>query len=128
MNFFAKFFKSSPKKPEKLRVQTIRFIGEQDGPVEKILKAKLIDLFRADEIITKAYLVKVNYSDGANDNVVLGLRAELGPDEEIVKQASKIFASIFNPKDHLDIIFLAKSQETELAKVCNSFYEKVMNS
>ena len=123
MKFIAKFFKSSPEKLEKLQVQTIRFIGEQDGPIEKILKSKLTDLFRGDEIITKAYLAKVNYGDGAGDSVVLGLRAESGPDEDIVKKVIAIFSSIFNSKDHLDIVFLSKSQEAELVKVCASFYE-----
>jgi len=36
----------------------------------------------------------------------------------------KIFAYMFGGHEHLDIIFLSKMQEAELAIVCKPFFER----
>jgi len=51
-------------------------------------------------------------------SVVLGLRTQFGPDKGMVEKIGAIFASVFNPKEHMDIMFLTDSQEVQLAKAC----------
>ncbi len=49
------------KKSEEVRVGEIRFLGEQDGPPERLLKEKLADFFRRDGSVSRAYLAKVDF-------------------------------------------------------------------
>jgi len=117
------FFKPWRKKPEELVVPEIRFLGEQDGPPERILKEKLADFFRRDGSIDKAYLTKVDFGEGTNAGVVLGLRTQSGPDRRMVEKVGAIFAGVFNTQEHLDIVFLTDDQEAQLARVCPAFFE-----
>lgn len=118
------FLNLSRKKHEDIRVREIRFLGEQDGPPERLLKEKLADFFRRDGSVKKAYLAKVDFGQGKNASVVLGLRTQFGPDRGIVEKVGSIFAFIFNAKEHLDIMFLTDEQEAELTKACKPFFEQ----
>lgn len=120
------FFKPWRKKSEVLRVREIRFLGEQDGPPERILKEKLADSFRRHGGIDKAYLTRVDFGEGTNPGVVLGLRTKAGPDMGVVENVGATFAHIFNTKEHLDTVFLTDDQEAQLAKVCPAFFERIV--
>ena len=117
------WFKSkSTKHPEEIQVPKLRFLGEQDGEPERELKDRLIEFFQCDQTISRAYLVRVAYSDVSAPVVGLCLHSEFGPDRGVVNKIGKIFASMFGSHEHLDIIFLDDKQEYELAKVCSPFF------
>jgi hypothetical protein len=115
---------SSRKKYEEVVALKIRFLGEQDGPPERFLKSKLAEFFRRDGSVNKSYLAKVSYGEGKNAGVILGLQTQFGPDKGMVEKIGAIFAVVFNPKEHLDIVFLTDSQEAELSKVCKPFFQQ----
>jgi hypothetical protein len=118
------FFKASRKKPKEFRVPQIRFLGEQDGPPERILKERLADFFRRHRSVNRAYLARVDFGEGKDATVVLGLRTGLDPDKGIVETVGTIFASVFDAKKHLDIMFLTEHEEAELSGVCPPFFEQ----
>src|SRR5258706_2136678 len=103
---------------EQFPIPQIEFLGEQDGMVERQLKDELTALLRCDPTVDRAYLARVRYNGKAN-GVVLGLLTD-GDDESeaLVKQVGAAFASIFNAKAHLDIIFLTDAQDADIRKVC----------
>jgi hypothetical protein len=110
-----------PGKFAEIHVPGVRFVGEQDGPSERLLKARLADMFRLDSTVCAAYLVRADLGSG-NIGVVLGLRTASGPSKQIVEDVGKVFASIFARSQHLDILFLSQRQETDLKQVCKAFY------
>lgn len=116
------FKRNTPKQSEELYVARCEFVGEQDGSPERALKEKLADFFRNDGGVSRAYLAKASYDGGKNISVVLGLRTEFGHDKGVVEGVGKVFASIFNAKQHLDTIFLEDDQEDQLTKVCKPFF------
>jgi len=117
------FNSTSKKDPEEFQVPQVRFLGEQDGPPERELKSRLAQFFQSDQSVTTAYLARVVYA-GESFAIALCLRAQLGPDRGFAEKVGKIFASMFGGHEHLDIIFLSKMQEAELAIVCKPFFER----
>jgi hypothetical protein len=57
--FMADIKRSRPKHPVEMRVPKVEFIGEKDGPPEKLLKERLAELFQGDAGVKKAYLARV---------------------------------------------------------------------
>jgi SseB protein C-terminal domain len=115
---------SSPARqraPEELYIQEPKFVSEQDGPDERVLKRRLADAFERGPAVQRAYLARM--ADGATLNVVLALRAKPEFEQALVKQVASIFASIFGAKEHLDVVFLTDALELVLKKVCRSFFE-----
>lgn len=102
----------------------MQFLGEQDGPTERILKTALVELFTRDRTVSRAYLVRVDF--GKNEvGVLLALRTNAVPDEEmeIVKKVGAVFGGIFNSREHLDTIFLNDLDEDRLRVVCPPFFD-----
>ena len=118
------FLRPSRKKSEEVRVPEIRFLGEQDGPPERLLKERLADFFRRDRSVSRAYLARVDFGEGKNASVVLGLRTQFGPGKGMVEKVGTIFADVFNSKEHLDIMFLTDGQEAQLTKACKPFFDE----
>ena len=118
------FLNPSRKKSEEVRVREIRFLGEQNGPPEQLLKDRLADFFRRDRSVSRAYLARVDFGEGKEASVVLAARTQFGPDKGMVEKVGTIFADVFNAKEHLDIMFLTDSQEAELTKTCKPFFEQ----
>jgi len=46
------------KKTEQFQVSSVSFVGEQDGPPERELKARLVILFNQNDNIRRAYLAR----------------------------------------------------------------------
>ncbi len=118
----------SRKKTEEVRVPEIRFLGEQDGPPERLLKGRLADFFRRDRSVNMAFLARVDFGEGKEASVVLGLRTQFGPDKGLVEKVGTIFADVFNSKEHLDIMFLTDAQEAQLRKACAPFFNVPTNT
>jgi len=110
--------------PEEIRVQRPGFLGEQDGPFERILKERLAEIFNRRGVVYRAYLGRVAFGGDGVVNVVLGLRGENIPESAMVQEVGSVFASVFNAKEHLDIMFLTDIQEFQLRKVCRPFFER----
>ena len=116
------FKRSSNKHPQEMRVPQPRFLGEQDGPPERELKAALDDFFRRDQSVRTAYLARVAYGEQAGVNVVLCLRTQFGPDPGLAEKIGRIFASMFGAHENLDLLFLNDDQENALRKVASPFF------
>jgi SseB protein C-terminal domain len=114
---------SSRRPTEKLNVPVLTFIGEQDGPAERMLKGKLSELFTERKNVRTAYLTKAHYGDPQAISVCLCLGVTSGADEPLVEAVHSLFAKHFNRAVHLDIMFLRAKQEEEVALVCKPFYQ-----
>lgn len=112
----------SKRKTLELQQESLRFISEQDGPIERDLKARLIALFHSDNVVTRAYLAAVDYGDLTTYSVALCIRTLSKTDGALVERIGSIFASLFSPEEHLDIIFLVDGQESQLLAVCRPFF------
>jgi hypothetical protein len=115
---------AKPQRPMQERENGgLRFLGEQDGVPERELKERLSTLFSENGIVHKAYLSRVKYVDSA-EAVALCVCSHYGAIETTVERVGSIFAEMFGPQEHLDIIVLDESQEAELATCCSPFFER----
>ncbi len=111
---------SPSRNPEEISVPSVRFLAEQDGAPEQLLKRQLTELFRRHDHIQRAYLAQVNAGDQVS--IALCLKHLIGPDRDLVQQVGRIFSAVFNAREHLDIIFLNDEQESAIVKVCAAFF------
>jgi hypothetical protein len=112
------------RQPQIFDAPEITFLGEQNGPAEHRLKQALATMMRSDATVVRAYLVRVLY-DGTEANVLLAMLTDTDDEsEQLVKQASAAFASIFNAQAHLDMVFLTDERDAELRRVCPPFYQR----
>jgi hypothetical protein len=107
------------KRETEVHVQrAVRFVGEQDGGPERLLKTALIETFRDLPAVERAYLAQVAYPDSASVALCL-----VAPEERaLVDTIGSRFAEVFAQQVHMDILFLRPEQEAELAPVCAPFY------
>lgn len=101
-------------------VDDIVFLGEQDGPAEQQLKERLAALF-AQHRVRQAYLARARIDREAT--VVLGVRAEGADEGALAREVGAVFASIFNARAHLDVVFLTEAQRAAVSQVCRAFYQ-----
>jgi hypothetical protein len=120
MNWFKR---KSPRLPQRLTPQIVRFIGEQDGPAECELKARFVELLRGEPSVQRAYLALAEHGDGSSAHVTLCLKCSTENEERsLLPKLAEIFGTMFNSREHLDIRFLGESEEHELCSVCTAFY------
>jgi hypothetical protein len=100
----------------------ILFLGEQDGAIERELKARLTNCFTSQQIVSSAYLVRVSYEEAPGPLVALCIRSGEKPAMELIECASKVFSSLFDPREHLDILFISETQVAEVEKIAKPFY------
>jgi SseB protein C-terminal domain len=114
----------SPKPPEVHAVPNTRFLGEQIGPTETLLTAKLTEIFASGGLVLRAYLVRVSMGpDPSALNVLLAVRTKAGGMEpSLFPPINAAFASLFGPKQHLDILFVREDTEKAIQAVCKPFY------
>jgi hypothetical protein len=106
--------------PQVHRRQQIRFLTEQDGPSERILKQALERVFPVFPGIEHVYLVRVDYGDSSQYEVALCVR---GPEDiRILQVVEEEFAKIFGSTQHLDTIFIDQDQESEVRQVAQPFF------
>lgn len=120
------FSKRGPKRtPEELVQRKLRFVCEQDGPSERQLRDRLVDLFGSTANVERAYLVRVEYDDPNAYNVALCLRTISGDeDRALVSAVGVIFEAIFGAHCQMDIVFLSEQQEREAGAVCRPFFAR----
>ncbi|HEX6807949.1 MAG TPA: hypothetical protein VF118_08190 [Gemmatimonadaceae bacterium] len=115
------FRKSKIQERDESRVE---FLGEQDGEVERKLKAHLVDVFAQFPALQRAYLARVGFEPGAPPTVTLCLASDL-QDPAILEAARRQFASMFAADTFLDMLFLTPAQEADVARVCQAFYKRL---
>lgn len=116
-------FKRASRPPEKWYAPKIRFVGEQDGPVEWRIKAEWNATLVQHSNIERAYLARVAYEDPQEFNVVLAIRSMSGGNDQLEEMLGRCFVRNFRTDAHLDIMFLSPTQEAELSLVCRPFYQ-----
>ena len=84
-------------------------IGDE---TEQKLKATLVPLLRKHGDVKRAYLARAHY-DGKTGGLVLGLVTPGEDSETLVAEIGKLFASMFDSSQHLDVIFLSDEQLAE---------------
>jgi len=112
-----------PRRPEQVVVQSVSFVGEQDGPPERELKDKLTVLFGQLQLVRTAYLALVRYDKAGPVHVALCVRGQPGQNRMFAERVGRVFASIFGSHEHLDTLWLTPEQEVSLRQVCRTFYE-----
>jgi hypothetical protein len=120
--------KMSKRRSQELQRSQVRFIAEQDGPIEQALKRTLIEVFHNNKTVTGAYLAAIDYGELTTYSVALCLRALSSPDRALMERIGSVFASLFSSEEHLDILFLSDEQEKNLLMVCRAFYESGIRS
>ena len=99
----------------------LQFAPLRDDAAEKRLMAALVPLLRRYNDVKRAYLARVHY-DGMAGGMVLGLVTPGEDDEQLVAEIGKLFASLFDASQHLDIIFVSNEQLAAIHKVAAAFY------
>jgi hypothetical protein len=100
----------------------ILFLGDQDGVIERELKARLTNCFTSKQTVSSAYLVRVSYEEAPGPLIALCIRCGEKPAMELAECSGKIFGSLFDPREHLDILFLSEAQVAEIDKIAKPFY------
>ncbi len=112
----------SREEPEGVLHSQIRFLYEQNGGPERDLKAILVQLFNGKRDVERAYLARIEYSEGMSYTVALCLRTVAGENRTLVQEIGTVFRSLFGQNQHLDVIFLSESLEKQVTAVCEAFY------
>ncbi len=107
---------------ESQKISGVIFLGEQDGQVERELKAALADFLPVHRTISLVYLARVSYRETPGSGVALCLRGGSEDAPVLVAGIGEVFKKLFNPTQHLDILFLSDSQVSELERVAKPFY------
>jgi hypothetical protein len=107
---------------DELRVHEILFRGEQDGPVERELKRRIISSFQPAMGIQSAFLARVSYGGSTEQKIALCLKANANDPSGTAIEIGKVFRQMFNPAESLDILFLNPTQEKEVAAVARQFF------
>jgi hypothetical protein len=105
-----------------LKPKELRFIGEQDGPVERELKKNLVPLLASHPEVLRAYLARVGFGEESQEkSVAVCLRSDK-KDEQLVREIMAVFFRMFAKPMHLDVIFISDRQESRLAPLCVPFF------
>jgi len=112
------------KRLERFWTAKVRFLGEQDGPPERELKAKLVQMLDTGSDVYRAYLVRVAYGMSPLVSVALALLSESGKSRDLVERIDGIFGPMFGGHEKLDVIFLSKTEAREIATCCEPFFDK----
>jgi hypothetical protein len=111
------------KEITEVRVGEVRFLREQDGRPERLLKQELIALFRGTQKVDEAYLARCAFGPDVPEGVVLAIHSPSGPNMTLVEEVRRVFASVFVKREHLDILFVDDNQQRQVASVCLPFYQ-----
>src|SRR2546422_2345328 len=102
--------------------QDVVFLGEQDGPPERDLKARLSEIFVRHGTVHTAFLAIVQYPDSSAHHIAVCMTTAAPEDPALVQEVGSIFRSLFGGHEHLDILFVNGPQEAQLAGVCKPFF------
>ena len=116
-------FKRRTRPPEHWVAQSIRFVGEQDGPPERELKNRWAPILQRKSEVQRAYLARVLFDGRDSVDVVPAVRSTTGYDASLEQELGNVSASSeFSSKCHLDIVFLTPEQDAQIAAACTPFH------
>ncbi len=104
--------------------KTLRFVGEQDGIPEREFKERVVPLLAGSGVVERGYLARVAYESASPEVVALCLLARQRQDA-LLREIGAVFASMFGRDQYLDILFIDRDREQELARVCPPFFESI---
>ena len=122
MNWFKKTFGRSTS-AETRKERDIRFLREQDGQIEKEVKARWQSILATFPDVLRAYLAIASFGQSQNYQVVLCLMSKTGENPLLVDALAQPLQEMFNAATPLDILFLNAATEVDVKKVCRAFYE-----
>jgi hypothetical protein len=109
------------KRAESWATQSIQFLQDQDGPMERTIKGKLSEFFRDVVQVEEAFLVRVLYHNV--QDVALCITGTPEMDAQLVlKGVQQVYTRAVNTDQALHTIFLAPEQRASISKVANAFY------
>ena len=114
---------SSSKAPRVHIEHAVRFVGEQDGQVEREIKALWKSIFLKTPSVKRAYLALITYENSSTPQPTLCIQHSEDGNLALVNSVSDPFRGIFNTSVALDVLFLTPEQETQVRRVCKPFYE-----
>src|SRR5262245_45243602 len=106
---------------QELRVPSIAFAGEQVGPFEEMLKARLRPVL-ARSVTERAYLALADVHDGLGVRPTLCLRHLTSEDSALLAELGEEFRQLASSAMSLDIVYVGPDQESVLSRVCRPFY------
>ena len=96
----------------------LQFLCEQDGPMERDLKAELVPILEAYNV-ARAYLVLM---EGAGRRSV-GLCLAAAESQQLVARIGRLINQRLSVNEFLDILFIRNpTQEDRIARVSKPFY------
>ena len=105
--------------PEIHRVPVVQFIGEQDGPSERDLKASVFAILARHAHVHRAYLARIAYDGAEVGAVALCLVGRQDPD--LAATIGREFARLFATGVPLDIVFVWVEEEAILCGCVSPF-------
>ncbi len=108
---------------KEFRATNFQFLGDLNGKKEQIFKEKLVEFFKRDRSVNKAYLARIiGFEIPATS--ALCLRTQFGFDKGMMEKIGKIFAHVFSIQENFNVVFLTEQQELSLAEVGRPFFEE----
>jgi hypothetical protein len=101
----------------------VQFLGEQDGPPERDVKARWTPILVQCPSVQRAYLPIITLDRSATYHPALCIRSSAGDDPLLVDRLAAVFKERFAQSQMLDIMFVSAEQEEQLKRVCRPFYE-----
>jgi hypothetical protein len=114
---------TNPQSNER-RERRVEFLGEQDGPPERELKALLREELQGNPAIERAYLARIGFAPDASPSVALCIAPNSAESIALIDSVRRVFASSFARDTYLDILFPSEEQEVDLRRVCLPFFER----
>jgi len=104
---------------------SVQFLMDQDGPMERTIKAKLSEFFTDMLQVEEAYFARLAYSGGVQ-GVALCVYGTTELDHAMLLQGvSNVYGRIVqNATQSLPTIFLTPAQKVDIAKVCHPFFHR----
>lgn len=102
----------------------ILFLHEQDGPPEKMLKKLVLPVLETDRQVRRAYLARIQIAEADLQSVMMAIVRDGGASRQLNDKIATIFHGLFSTHNSLDVAFISALEETELAEVCEPFYER----
>lgn len=112
------------------RKDTINFLGEQDGKIEKNIKEIWKEILKKFDFIQEAYLPIIEVDESTKHTksnpalCIYPYPINTEVEKGVVDNLSKSFKEMFGPNQFLDIMFLSEEERKKCMNVCKSFYQK----
>ena len=116
-------FGRAPKKDQDLS-PGVQFLVDQDGPMERTLKAKLVEFFSDVVQVEQAYFARVQFA-GKVQSVALCVYGTPEMDAQLVlRGVSSVYSRLVPTDQGLQTIFLTPAQKVDIGKTCRPFFNR----